>query len=56
MDSSLVAGENLVRKGSGEFVVCPNGLETLGVERGISFADSEVILVFWEVGKLLRKA
>ena len=47
----------MVRKGPGEFVVCPNnGLETIFVERAISFADTEVILVFWEVGKLLRKA
>ena len=46
----------MVRKGSGELVVCPNGLETGFVEDTVSFADTEVVLVSWEVGKLLGEA
>lgn len=56
MNLSLSTGEDAIRKGPGEFVVCPNGLETVFVEDAISFADAEVVLVFWELGKFLGKA
>lgn len=46
----------MVRKASGEFIVCPNGLETVFVEDAISFADTEVVLVFGDFGELLWKA
>ena len=55
MDSSLVTGRDVVRKGPGKFVVCPNSLETGFVEDGVSFADAEVIFVFWEGWNLVRK-
>ncbi len=55
MNLSLTIGEDLVRKCPGEFVICPNGLEPVFVEEAISFADAEIVLVFWEVGKLIGK-
>lgn len=50
---SLIPGEDTVRKGPGEFVICPNGFETAFVEDSVSFADTKVVPVFWEVRKLL---
>lgn len=55
MNFSLILGEDTVRKGPGEFVVRPNGFETGFVEESVSFADTEVIFVFWEVRKFLWK-
>lgn len=46
----------MIREGSGEFVICPDGLETVLVEDAISYADTEVVLVCWELGKFFGKA
>lgn len=56
MNFDPVTGEDVVRKGLSELVVCPNGREAFLVEDAISFADTKVVFVRWKVGKLLRKA
>lgn len=55
MHFSLTTGEDIVRKGPDEFVIRPNGFETVFVEDTVSFADTEVVFVSWEVGNPLWK-
>lgn len=55
MDLGPATGEDAVGKGASKLVICPNGISTVFVEEAVSFANTEVILVLWKVGKLLRK-
>ena len=55
MNLRLTTGKDLIGKCSGELIIRPDGLETVFVEETISFANTEVVLVFWEVRKLLGK-
>ena len=52
----LATGKDLMRKCPSELVVCPDGLKAGFVKEGICLAHAEVVLVLWEMGKLLRKA
>ena len=55
MKFGLTTEEDLIRKCPSELVICPDGLKTGFVKDGIGFAHTEVVLVFWEMGKLLRE-
>ena len=55
MKSGLTTGEDLIRKCPSELIVCLDGLKTGFVKDGISFAYTEIVLVFWEMRKLLRE-
>ena len=51
----LATEEDAIRKGPGELIVCEDGLEAIFIKNAVSFADTEIVSVFWEAGKLVGK-
>ena len=53
MNFDPVTKKGLLGKGPSDLEICKNGPETTLVEEAVGLADTEVVLVFWEAGKLL---